>query len=885
LFKNHKKLKKIWLTPAFLPVIFFFAVAPAAAQSLKGRIEDERGAPIAFAALYVKERQQGVTANDGGEFELAVPAGIYTCTFRCLGYESTTDTVAVGPSGVALRVVLTEKVYELDGVRISASGEDPAYGIMRRVVARAPYFRQVVKEFVAQVYIKGTLNVGEIKGLAGLAIDRTTKKALSNSSGIIESLNEIHFYAPDRYEHRVLSVQQAVSFDPKDFPMPDLKVGMMMIDIYNPDLRLLSTRAFADYRFVYEGEFKDGDRYINKIRVVPKHRRDDLYSGTLYIVDDLWSVYSFDLSTRVMGLDIRLEQHYSNTSDDVFLPVSSAAEVSGSIMGIRLSGRYNNSIQYSLIVPNAPGPPTAAPPVPSATAKKENKKRGKIEAQLAQIIGKDELTNSDMRRAANMQQQLAALAEEENRAERGEKKTLEVASRYLFSEDSAARRRDTAYWRTIRPIPLVGNEVTTFRKNDSIRLKVAAGPDTTAAAKRRRLKNLPFQIIGGHTFRLDTSLSVTYKGLLDVGALHFNTVDGWVYGQSASLTKRWLNDRRLTVSAAAGWAFARQTVLWDASLTYHYWPQRRASWRLEAGHQTRDFAGERGIHPIVNTFSSLLFRVNYPAFYDRRYIGLQHTIDLANGLQWNLHLLYRDNRPVDNHSDASFFFHRSRAYRPNTPRNAKAAERPEQLAANAGFVTDMSLAYTPRYYYRMYGNRKRMLYSHYPTFTARWQRGWSPQAADFDYLSLTVVQSITLHPEAKVGYTVGGGFFPRAKRMHFSDFRHFYSNEAGFAFNGTIARTPQLLPAYTFSTDEWWATANVAYEAGFIALKYLPFLSNTIMQERLSATALLTPQLRPYTEWGYGLTDIYLFGQIGVFAGFEGARYYGWGLRVAVNLN
>ncbi|MDR2362125.1 MAG: DUF5686 and carboxypeptidase regulatory-like domain-containing protein [Prevotellaceae bacterium] len=864
--------------------ILLLSLSGVSAQTIKGHIEDVQGARIPFATLYVKELKQGVTSNADGAFELSAPVGTYTCLFRCLGYEMITDTVVLTAHSAPLRVVLPETVYELPSVRISATGEDPAYAIMRRAISRAPYFRQAVTEFLADVYIKGSLRVGAIKGLAGLALDKKTKRALSNSSGVFESVNEVRFTAPDRYDHRTKSVQQAVSFDMDDFKMPDLKVGMMLVDIYDPGMNILSTRAFSNYTFRYEGDFLEGALRINKIKVTSRYKRKDLYSGYLYIVEDLWNVYSFDLSMDYMGMDFRLEQHYGETADGIYLPVSSKAGLTGKIMGIELSGHYNASIKYSLITPNDRLSPLSSGRTPPPDA--VNPKKARIEEQLTAIVSKDQLTTRDMRRVARMQQELAEMADDARRAERGEEKTLEVKNNYSFSEDSVARRRDTSYWNTVRPIPLVRDEVTTFRKNDSLRL-IASGRDTSSAARSSRWKSGLFKLIGGDTFRIDSTLFVSYGGLMNINGFDFNTVDGFVYGQSASIVKRFSRDRHLTFRASAAWAFSRHTVLWDAVLWYRYLPRQRGVWSIEAGHHTEDYAGNRGIG-MVNIPASLLFRVNYPVFYDKRYLRIHHTIDLANGLQLATTAAYEINRQETNHCDYSFFFSDSREYRPNIPRHAGVAANPGWLHDRTDFLTDIKLTYTPQYYYRMRGERKQMLYSHYPTFTARWQRAWDKVAdsrSQFDFFSLDIRQHIRLHAEASVDYQAEAGFFANTRNMGFHSFRHFYSNDASILLNGSINRPFHLLPAYTYSTGEWFVVANVEYRSFFMALKRLPFLSSSLMSERLSVSYLQTPHMRHYTEWGYGLTELYLIGQIGVFVGFEGLKFYGWGVRAAITLD
>jgi hypothetical protein len=54
-------------------------------------------------------------------------------------------------------VTLPEQVYQIPVVNISASGEDPAYPIMRWAISLAPYYLNQVKYYKANVYLKGNL--------------------------------------------------------------------------------------------------------------------------------------------------------------------------------------------------------------------------------------------------------------------------------------------------------------------------------------------------------------------------------------------------------------------------------------------------------------------------------------------------------------------------------------------------------------------------------------------------------------------------------------------------------------------------------------------------------------------------------------------------------
>jgi hypothetical protein len=100
---------------------------------------------------------------------------------------------------------LGERTYEIESVVVTASGEDRAYRIMRNAIARAPYHREQVAAYNAEVYLKGSFDVVKIsKFMNALGGAEFRKEVKDGDNFTIESFNEITFTAPDKYEHRVM---------------------------------------------------------------------------------------------------------------------------------------------------------------------------------------------------------------------------------------------------------------------------------------------------------------------------------------------------------------------------------------------------------------------------------------------------------------------------------------------------------------------------------------------------------------------------------------------------------------------------------------------------------------------------------------------------------
>jgi hypothetical protein len=111
------------------------------AQILKGKITNQAGDPIQYSTVYIQELKQGTTSNTKGDYEIKIPAGKYLVTYQSLGFSPVFLNITLSAQTTITKdIVLPVQYYEIPEVRITASGEDPAYIIMRKVIGMAPYY-------------------------------------------------------------------------------------------------------------------------------------------------------------------------------------------------------------------------------------------------------------------------------------------------------------------------------------------------------------------------------------------------------------------------------------------------------------------------------------------------------------------------------------------------------------------------------------------------------------------------------------------------------------------------------------------------------------------------------------------------------------------------
>ena len=881
-------MKKHLLILNLTLICWLFTGSMLNAQVINGRITDTNGNPVSFATLFIRELKQGTVANEEGYYELNVAEGVYTCQFQCLGYETVTLEIAVRAGANTHNITLRTKAYDLTEVIVTPNREDRAYGIMRRVIAMAPYYLNQVSEYKADVYLKGSFQVIKISALLKRLAKDELKDFKEGSTFVDESFNEIEFIAPNIYNQKVLKKTSTMPQSENSSPGRLIAASIYDTEAFFPNTIIspLSTSAFTHYRFRYEGFTKEGDRIVSKIKITPAHRSKQLVSGYIYIVDNYWNVYSVDVSGEyVMGTTFRIQVNFGEVSNNIWMPVSHIIDMGGTILGNTGTYQYVASVKYNHIVENTS---IRKPDVlllaeqqrlamqelrlPPTALTENTEPQSRTSARIEAIMEKDNLSNRDAYRLARLMQQEAD-------AQKNENKSLDVSStfrnEYRTTVDSAANVRDTAYWEMIRPVPLSPAEIKSYQEKE-MNLQQKDTVNNKSVAKS-----------GGINFMLGTNFKLGENGgtleYLVLSKLGFNTVDGFFVGQKLTYSKN-LAKSRLSVSPEAVWAINRKAVMWNVDASLAYSPMQRGRSQLKFGQMTTDFSDNRSMHPFENTVSSLFFRRNYLKLYENNFIEANNTIDIANGLQLSTGVKYANRVMLDNISDYSFFYRAEREYTPNVPENVELSFPPSDHTA-AIFM--LNLNYTPRHYYRIVNNQKRYMKSDFPTFSATWQKGVNGvfnSNSNFDHIALGIRQEVEDGFMQKFNYAVSGGVFVNRKSLFFPDFKHFKTVEIPVTMSSLSQQSFNLLEYYRYSASDKYLEAHLYYETPFLLLKFLPFFGDRMLwREGAQLNYLHTDEIKNYTELGYTIGG--LLWQAGVFAGFENLKYRSFGVKLSLSVN
>ena len=135
----------------------------AAAGILKGKISDANGNALAYAAVYVAGTTNGTNANMDGNYELSLEPGLYIVNCQYVGYKQEKFSVTfTGNETIEHNFTLAAQGLEMKEVVIRASGEDPAYRIIRESIKRRKFHLEQFQSFQSSIYLKGAIRLRNI---------------------------------------------------------------------------------------------------------------------------------------------------------------------------------------------------------------------------------------------------------------------------------------------------------------------------------------------------------------------------------------------------------------------------------------------------------------------------------------------------------------------------------------------------------------------------------------------------------------------------------------------------------------------------------------------------------------------------------------------------
>jgi hypothetical protein len=863
------RIRDLYILPVLIFIIFISFQTNA--QIVAGKIISEHYEPIPFATIFVTESKEGTISNSEGNFLLQLERGIYHFTIRSMGFLQLIKEVNVNSDSIYLEIVLKKQSFEIKEVKIFPGKEDPAWFIMRKAIAKAPFYRQKIKHYDADMYIKANFAFSNIPNLYKNKFEiegRKLKELIKeNVTYVIESQNKLTFDYPNKYVQKVISKKTSLT-GLDEPPIMELMSASFYDERPNQIISPLSSLAIKHYDFKYEGFITVGNYDVFKIRVTPNRKSDELVEGHIYIVDKLWCIYNLDLTGTFEFIEYRIKQQFENLGNNNWLPVSDNITGSVSMLGLKGQFYYGVALKYITVVENNFGNinPEESEKSEAQNVRVPNEKEKKMRAEANALLSQEELSNREVAKVSRLNRKI--LKEQY-------KDTVVndvFRTNYNVKELKDTLSNDYEFWDTMRAIPLSPAEMRSYAMTDSLmRMKVNNTDSLTDVKPDKKNKIYSKILLGSWDLAKDSVLRVSYDGLISFKNFDFNAVDGYKYKQKFELSFKLKPGQQLKIIPEIGYAIDRRAVFGSVNSTFKDILWKKGTVELGFGKESRDFkTSPPGIKPILNAASSWFFAENYMRLYETTFMKLNVSQRLTNRFTLFSGVDYNKFEPLKN--NAMYLFSADKEFTPNVPHGFD--ESSPEIQAQNSFMYTIGANYYLRLHKPWLQESPFIFIKDFYNFRLQYKQGVQNvfnSVSKFSQIDFSYHQQANISPAAGIDLYANAGHFFNTDQMHFSQFQHFKTNQIPFMLD-FFTSTFQLLNDYEPSTNKSYLHIGSEIRTEYVLLRYLSFINTNTWSESVHLNYLTTPAISNYWELGYSLNSLIFIGNVGVFAGFKESK-------------
>ncbi|TVZ56533.1 carboxypeptidase-like protein [Lutibacter sp. Hel_I_33_5] len=771
-------------------------------SQVKGKVTDTKNKSLSFVNIYLENSLTGTSSNDNGEYLLAInKKGKHTIVFQFLGYKTFKKTINIQKFPHQLNVKLEEEQMMLDEISIT-SGENPAIKIIRNVISSKEKNTNNLSKYTADFYSRGLFKIkdapkkilGQELGDLGGGLDSTRSGIiyLSETVSKITSLKKPKKFKEIIVASKVSGRDNGISFN---------QAAEVNFNLYENQVLIAESKLFSpisDYAFSYynyklTGSFYDKEkRLINKIELIPKRKNDRVFGGFLYVVEDSWAIYGSDLTAT--GAQI------GNPGIDV----------------LHIKQNYNfdhKTTSWPLILQTIDF---------------------KVGALGFYLNGRFSAAYSNYNFNPTF--------------------TDKTFGNEILAFEENATKKDAAYWNNLRSVPLTKEETNDYKLKDSIKtIRKSKKYLDSVDSKRNRFK-ITSPILGYTKRNTFEKKWFNYSGIID--NLGFNTVQGFNTTVNFNFFKR-KNDKGnwWTIGSDIGYGLSDKKIRPVLYFTKKWNSITKDRLGISGGNTIQQFDARNPISNRDNSIYSVFYKRNFAKFYEKTFAKIYFSKDIANGVYLYSSLEYANRKPLTNTTDYSFF-KKDRVYQTNNPLNpisTAAIFNPHKI-----ITAEVSTRINFGNKYLSYPNfRANISNTKYPILILGYRKafGTSNSNLNHDIVFTRIYQNVSLSNFGEFKYNTRGGIFLQQKNIAFMDYYHPLGNEIDFAPENRMSSF-NLLPYYTFSTNDKYAEMHVGHNFKGFILGKVPLLNKLNFHVVGGTKALFSGGRKPYTEYSIGIDNI-----------------------------
>lgn len=452
----------------------------------------------------------------------------------------------------------------------------------------------------------------------------------------------------------------------------------------------------------------------------------------------------------------------------------------------------------------------------------------------------------------------------------------------VWKINSDANEKDSLYWQQHRKVPLTSEEKADYREKDSLEILQRSKPyldSVDRAGNRMAFADLVF---GYRNYQRYHQMSYHVTGILNF--INYNTVEGFAPSISFTAEKRWDDNRRLRTGLTLRYGFANNEPSAKIRVAYLFDPVKTALWSVEGGRFVEQFNNYNPISPLVNTVYTLFAGENYMKLFMNGYVKGAIGKEVVNGVGLLATTSYNHRSVLENSTSKSFASESNLHFTSNDPQFAMCDSSVCFSDYNAWlFQLTATIKFGQKYISRP--DEKIVIGSKYPALSIAWLRGlpWLNSAVDFDKLELSVKDHYKVGTFGEGDYRLTGGAFLNRHYVGAVELKHFNGNQTILA-SADHLEVYQLLPYYTYSTDQWYLQGHGEHHFQGLLFNHIPLVRKLQLREVVGVHYLQTTSLQ-YAELSVGIEHILKVIRIDYAFAFSNTGHFRSAILIGVNFN
>ncbi|MEQ1554261.1 MAG: DUF5686 and carboxypeptidase regulatory-like domain-containing protein [Ferruginibacter sp.] len=812
----------------FLFLAFFIFSFSTSAQKIYGTVFTSQGDLLPYASITIKGTTKGASANEKAHYAINLVAGTYTIICQHLGYTTSEKTIKINEEDIELSFVLTNQKLNLETVVIKNKGEDPAYEIIRNAIKKRTYYLNQVEKFTCNIYGKDVIKLRSLpKKVFGQKIKDEDKKEMgvdSTGKGIMylsESMSKASASLPNNFKMEVLSSRISGSSG-FGFNFPPF------ISLYNNNVKIFTEKfnprgfispiaeaALNFYKYKFLGTIIENGLSISSIQVIPKRKYEPLFTGIINIVDEEWSIHSFNLMlTKTSQLELadtlQLTQLHVPVNNEIRRVKNQLIHFSFNLFGVKAAGNFLTV--YSDYNVN----PTFA------------------------------------------------------------KKYFDNV---IIKYDTAVNKKTIAYWDSARVVPLEPEEEIDYKKKDSAfnaNKDSLLSTHYLDSLNKKNNKIKPFNIFTSGIRQSHIGKTTNYYWGIDplLYSIEYNTAEGIALNLTGYYSKTFGNNKKnITILPVLRYGFQNTHFNPSISLNYSTTYQnknnkfQRYALSLSAGKRVSVFNKTGTYTALANSVSLLLSGTNYLKTYENYFTEIAYYKSFESGVRMAFGAIYEDRIPLNNTTNYTFKNANKSKITPNYPYEKLTT----QFNAHKAFLLNFTISFKPGQKYMQLPESKISLGSKYPTLTFSYTKGVNNilgSSVNFDKWKFIINDTKNFKLAGSLQYKIGVGGFLNSTQVFIQDYQHFNGNQ--FLSASNYVNSFQLAPYYAYSTTApLYTFAHIDHHLNGLLTNKIPLFKKLNWNIVAGTNAFYINKNNNYIEIFGGLENIFKLFRIDFVAGYE----------------